>query len=143
MAPPDHIRQLAQRLSDGQLAIFVGAGLSRLAPRCDGGDQRLPLWRELARLVADSCHESLATYRDDILDLFDAIAYGQERATLEQAVREALDDRPFNPSEAHRALALLSWSAVVTTNYDGLLARALDERPVASEDGYDRLTDRT
>jgi HEAT repeat protein len=140
MLPPDHARQLAQRLLDGHLALFVGAGISRLAPRQDGDVQRLPLWRDLSCLVAERCHEDPASYRDDPLELFDAIVYGQERAALERAVREILDDRPFGLSDAHRALASLPWSAILTTNYDGLLARLLEERPVGSEDGYDRLS---
>ena len=113
--PPDHARQLAQRLLDGHLALFVGAGISRLATRRDGDVQRLPLWKNLALLVAERCNEDLAAYRDDPLELFDAIVYGQELAVLERAVREILDDRPFDPSEAHRALASLPWSAVLTT----------------------------
>lgn len=139
MLPIHHIQQLAQRLLDEHLTLFVGAGLSRLAPRRDRGSQRLPLWNELTQLVADRCNEDPASYHHNPLDLFDAIVYGQERTTLERAVREALDDRPFDPSEAHRALVSLPWSAILTTNYDGLLARLLDEGPVANENDYDRL----
>jgi HEAT repeat protein len=139
--PPAQARQLAQRLMDGQLALFVGAGVSHLAPAREGSGRRLPLWQELAQGVAQACHEDPALYRD-VLDLFDAIALGQERGTLERAVRELLDDREFELSPAHRALARLPWAAVLSTNYDGLLVRALGENPVWDEDGYDRLGDR-
>jgi hypothetical protein len=43
---------LAQKLADGQLALFVGAGLSRQATARDGSARRLPLWKELAEQVA-------------------------------------------------------------------------------------------
>jgi hypothetical protein len=100
---PELARRLAQRLMDGQLALFVGAGISHLAATRGGSGRRLPLWQELAQGVAERCQEDQASYRD-VLDLFDAIALGQERAVLERAVREMLDDREVELSPAHRAL---------------------------------------
>jgi HEAT repeat protein len=137
--PPQHARLLAQRLRDGQLALFVGAGLSHLAPAADGSGERLPLWKDLTRRVGEVCGEDPAEYQNDPLDLFDAVVFGQERATLERAVRAALDDRPFELSAAHRALKALPWAAVLSTNYDGLLARLYGEAPVWDEEGYDRV----
>ncbi|MCG8357107.1 MAG: SIR2 family protein [Kiloniellales bacterium] len=137
--PQDHAARIAQKLSDGHLALFVGAGLSHLAPAKDGSDRRLPLWMALTRQVAAACHEDPADYGDDPLDLFDAVVYGQERYTLEQAVRDALDDRPFDPAAAHHALAGLPWASVLTTNYDSLLDRVFGEKPVFEEQDYDRL----
>ena len=136
---PHQAAILAQALRDGQLVLFAGAGLSRLAPADDGSARRLPLWAELADRVAVACHEDLGDYGGNALDLFDAIEHGQSRATQEQAVATALDDRGFAPGEAHRVLADLSWASVITTNYDDLLDRALGERPVWDETGYDRL----
>jgi len=138
--PPELARRLVQRLKDGQQALFVGAGISHLAPAREGKWRRLPLWRDLAHDVAERCQEDAAAYRD-VLDLFDAIAMGQERATLERAVRALLDDRDLELSAAHRALGRLPWGGL-STNYDGLLARVLGESPVWDEDGYDRLGDR-
>jgi NAD-dependent SIR2 family protein deacetylase len=134
-----HARVLAQKLADGQLALFVGAGLSRQAIAKDGSGRRLPLWKELAEQVARTCHEYLDAYGGNILDLFDAIELGQSRFTLEEAVRAALDDEAFDPSPAHQALAELSWAAVYTTNYDGLLGQVLNADPVFEEEQYDRL----
>ena len=137
--PDQHARILAQKLADGQLALFVGAGLSRQAIAKNGSGQRLPLWKELAEQVAKTCHEDLATYGGNVLDLFDAIVFGQSRFTLEEAVREALDDGAFDPSPAHEALAKLPWAGVYTTNYDGLLGQVLAEHPLVEEADYDRL----
>ena len=75
--PDQHAKILAQKLVDGQLAMFVGAGLSRQAIVRDGSGRRLPLWKELAEQVAKTCHEDLADYGGNILDLFDAIVYAQ------------------------------------------------------------------
>jgi hypothetical protein len=130
---------LAQKLADGQLALFVGAGLSRQAIARDGSARRLPLWKELAEQVAAACHEDLDAYGGNILDLFDAIELGQSRFTLEEAVRAALNDAAYDSSEAHRTLAPLPWAAVYTTNYDGLLGQVLKTDPVFEEDQYDRL----
>jgi SIR2-like domain len=137
--PEQHAALLAQKLADGQLALFVGAGLSRQALARDGSLRKLPLWAELAERVAAACHEDLATYGGNILDLFDAIVYGKSRFTLEEAVRRAIDDEAFDPSPAHEALATLPWAGVYTTNYDDLLGRVLKEKPVAEDDHYDRL----
>ena len=60
--PEQHAQILAQKLADGQLALFVGAGLSRQAVAKDGSGRRLPLWIDLAKQVAASCNEDLATY---------------------------------------------------------------------------------
>jgi hypothetical protein len=136
--PEQHAAILAQKLAGGQLALFVGAGLSRQAIAKDGSGRRLPLWEELAKQVADACYDNLDTYSGGILDLFDAIALRQSRFTLEEAVRTALDDSAYEPSPAHRALAELPWAAVYTTNYDGLLGQVLKVDPVFEEDQYDR-----
>ena len=137
--PDQNAAILAQKLADGQLVLFVGAGLSRQAIARDGSGRRLPLWKELAEQVAKTCHESLDSYGGNILDLFDAIALGQSQFMLEEATRSTLDDKDFDPSPAHQALAELPWAAVYTTNYDGLLGRILNADPVFEEEQYDRL----
>lgn len=136
---PELAARLAQKLRDGQLALFVGAGISHLATARDGSGRQLPLWKELAEKVARACQENPLDYSNDPLDLFDAIVYSQDRFTLKQAVKDALDDGSFELSPAHLALKELPWTAVLTTNYDGLLSRLWDEEPVFEEEGYDHL----
>jgi hypothetical protein len=128
--PKEHVQKLARRLIDGQLSLFVGAGLSHLAPAKDGSDRRLPLWSGLTEQVAAACDVDAEVFAGEPLDLFDAIVYGPERSTLERAVAESLDDGGFELASAHRALGDLPWRAVVSKNYDGLLQRLLDEEPI-------------
>ena len=136
--PEEHIRKLARRLIDGQLSLFVGAGLSHLAPAKDRSDRRLPLWAGLTEQVAAACNQDAEVFSGDPLELFDAIAFDQERGTLEHAVAAALDDTAFDLAPVHRTLGGLPWRTVVSTNYDGLLQRLLGEEPVVCEDDYDR-----
>ncbi len=137
--PSEHVATLAQKLLDGQLVLFVGAGLSRLASAKDGSSRRLPLWDELMELVAKACHIKPAAFKHNPLDVFDAVIYRESRGKLEQTIRDALDDSKFDLSAAHEMLARLPWSAVMSTNYDGLLQRLLKEAPVYDEQDYDRL----
>lgn len=133
-------RTLAQKLIDGQLMLFAGAGLSHLAPAKDGSGRRISLWAGLTDTVARRFGFDSADFSGSPLDLFDAVIHEHSRGELEQAVTGVLDDRDFELSAAHRALAELPWCKVVTTNYDALLARLLDEiYPIVDEAGYDRL----
>ena len=139
IVPEQHAELLAQKLLDGQLVLFVGAGLSHLAIAKDGSGRRLPLWNELMEQVASSCHEDAEAFDGNPLDLFDAVAYAQDRFTLEEAVRKQIDDHAYKLSSAHFALAKLPWNSVFTTNYDSLLQRLLDEKPVFEEQDYERI----
>lgn len=135
----EHARTLAERLANQQLALFVGSGLSHLAPAKDGSGRRLPVWKQLAEEVARICNERTADYDGNPLELFDAIEYGQDRRTLERAIKTALDDAAFDLAQVHHALIELPWTAVLTTNYDGLLQRLLKEEPVSQESHYERI----
>ena len=136
----DLAHSLAQKLLDGQLVLFAGAGLSHLALAKDGSDRRIPLWAGLAQTVAERFGFSPDDFSGSPLDLFDAVIHAHSRGELEQAVTAALADREFELSPAHHALAELPWRTVVTTNYDALLCRSLKETyPIMDEDGYDRL----
>jgi transcriptional regulator with XRE-family HTH domain len=138
--PPAHVRALAEKLRDGQLALFVGFGLSHLAPHRESRAQRLPLWPALAARVAKAWGDrEAASVFPDPLDLFDHILYASSRDRLEEAVRHALDDRSHVPAFTHMLLRELPWSAVLTTSYDGLLQQELVEKAISSEEEYARL----
>jgi SIR2-like domain len=139
--PNTHVEHLVNLLKTGQLVLFVGAGISHQAPTLSGSAEKLPLWQELAAVVAKQCGEDLKSYGNNILDLFDAIEANRSRGDLEEAVRRAIPDDRFQPSATHYALAKFPWHIVVTTNYDGLLERTLHEpNPIDDEVSYDWLT---
>ena len=137
--PDQHAAILAQKLADGQLALFVGAGLSRQAIAKDGSGRRLPLWKELAEQVAKACHEDLDAYGGNILDLFDAIELGQSRFTLEEAVRwrsttaASIRRRRTGRSPSCRGRPS---TPPTTTACSG---KVLNADPVFEEEQYDRL----
>lgn len=139
---PSLARTLAQKLHDGKLILFAGAGLSHLAIAKDGSDHRIPLWAGLTQVVAKRFDFKPEDFSDSPLDLFDAVVHAHSRGELEKTVTAALDDRDFELSSAHNTLVKLPWRKIVTTNYDALLSRLFDEAyPIDDETGYDRLSE--
>lgn len=137
--PPDLAHTLAQKLRDGQLVLFAGAGLSMQAKARDGSDRRMPGWDALLRQVASRFGEAIDDYRDEPLGLFDAVIADHGRPTVEQAVRDAIDDSAFEPGPTHAAMRQLAWNRICTTNYDTLLDQCLNTAPVTCEPEYGRL----
>lgn len=138
--PPLHAAALAGKLLRGELVLFAGAGFSHQAVHRESRTRRLPLWPQLASRVAEAWgHEDAAAFFPDPFDLLDYILHTEGRARLEQIVQRVLDDRSFGLSLGHVLLDQLPWSAVVTTNHDGLLRQSLAEKPIAREADYDRL----
>jgi SIR2-like domain/NACHT domain/HEAT repeats len=134
--PEKHVETLAHKLRDGQLALFVGAGLSHLAPRKDGGPQRLPLWDGLRQAIAGRFFPDDPDLYTNPLDLFDAIVLDHDRDKLNAAIKEVLDDEPYELSEAHQRLRKLPWTALLTSNYDGLLGRGHPNKPIITDDDF-------
>lgn len=131
---------LAQKLNENQLVLFVGAGISHLAPHKNDGEHRIPLWSGLSQSVAERFSYDLQDFDNSPLDLFDAVVHQHSRGELEAIVTTSLDDQDFEFSDAHNALATLPWDKIVTTNYDGLLSRLLAESyPIVDEASYDRI----
>lgn len=131
---------LAQKLSENQLVLFVGAGLSHLAPHKNAGEHRIPLWNGLSQSVAEHFGFKLQDFDNSPLDLFDAVVHQHSRGELEAIVTSSLDNHDYELSDAHNALATLPWHKIVTTNYDGLLPRLFAEPyPVVDEASYDRI----
>ena len=133
-----HVSLVARRLADGAVVPFLGAG----ANLCDRPRQTTP-WkpgryapsgRELARALADECGYP-APDDPDLLwvsQYFDAVL-GDE--PLYDKLHDVFDS-DYPPTELHRLLARVpallrergrEQLLVLTTNYDDLVERALEE----------------
>lgn len=136
----DQARRLAEKASRGELALFVGAGVSASAG--------LPLWGELLQKLAEkvgmSQGERGALGRLNPLDqagIIEKRLDGPEG--LQQALRDLFTRSHY--SLAHGLLAALPVHEVVTTNYDQLfefawaaLRRRASVLPYEIDPGADR-----
>jgi hypothetical protein len=119
---PDHLHELAEQLGEmarrGQLAVFIGAGVSASAG--------LPTWDRLVEELAersgldDDLREGLA--RLPLQDSAALLARELGRDRLEAYVAERFGPGPY--ALAHALVAGLPVQEFVTTNYDPLVERA-------------------
>jgi len=151
--PSAQAASLSSELPSGDLLIFAGAGISMVAPSC------LPNWWSFNEAVVGALTERLARYTRQALGgrAFEQIISRRDGSTTfapdymadlmaEECgvdyfrVLQALDTESFNA--AHGAVADLASTgkgarrrckAIVTTNFDRLFERALDDRGVPYE----------
>jgi hypothetical protein len=116
----DVLEEIVAEISSGNCVIFVGAGLSVGAG--------LPGWSELISRLAADLDCSLEDH--DFLTIAQAYEYKFGRKALLSIVRECTDTSGRVPTPTHRALCALPSLGVwpwITTNYDDLLERSLEE----------------
>ncbi|HNU10674.1 MAG TPA: SIR2 family protein [Rubrivivax sp.] len=119
--PPDY-ETIAQRLKDGTIVPFFGAGAS---VSCG-----LPAASDLARRLVQRAGFPDERGRDNLPLVASYLAQTQDLLTLKAELREALAVQA-EPGRLHRCLAdprLKNLRLFVTTNYDDLVERALTAR---------------
>ena len=135
--PPELVRTIAF----GQCVLFAGAGLSR---HTNG----LATWGEFIQNI----RQAIEPHHGDVDDTNDGhvaaypleyLEYAKQRYRPQYAAavrRELSTGTTDVVQEAHRVIARLPWSAIVTTNLDTLLEDAFD-RPVvvSSEQDLSRI----
>lgn len=111
------LEHLAEELSNLNLALFVGAGLS-----IEAG---LPSWRDLIEPLATDLQVPV-TAETDLLAIaqYHVNENGSNRGKINDLVKSKFM-KPIEPTRVHRLLAGLPISVLWTTNYDQLLERAL------------------
>lgn len=101
-------------------AVMVGAGFSRVAATTGNAKNKLPLWNELSKLLADEIGSS--SQMDPLRLAEEYRAYFGQQALLD-LLKKALHDEAWMPGDLHKDLLTLPWSEVLTTNWDTLLER--------------------
>jgi hypothetical protein len=116
------ITDLVARLRQGEVVLFIGAGLSIGAG--------LPGWGALIRPLAQSVGYRLPA-EDEFLTADHLLTAAQHyenqrsRASLLQHLRDELDTTGVRPTPAHSLIVSLRAQVIFTTNYDDLIELAL------------------
>jgi len=155
----DRIDEVAKIISKGECILFLGAGAHHAPPETSEfvyrDCERPPLGAALAEQLATGC-----TFRErypaepptDLRRVSLCYEVDRDRNQLVELLRKEVHDGK-KPSPIIRALAEMNFPLIVTTNYDGLMERALfqankdpvvrvyDPREnVPTEDYYGELT---
>lgn len=135
-------RQLVDSIANRRCVLLVGSGISRHAAG-------LPLWDEFVCEVFQKVVGEHEASDDEILAYrLEALEHARTHDNLayENKIREILrpDLESGMPSALHRNLAEMPWVAIITTNLDTLLERALttahiEHIPIAREEDIARI----
>lgn len=112
------IKRYAQALGSGDVAVFVGAGLSRAAGFVD--------WRTLLRDIASDLHLDVDRETDLIAIAQYHLNEKRSRGRLNQVIVDELAGSAA-PTRSHSILARLPIPTVWTTNYDQILERSFED----------------
>jgi hypothetical protein len=119
--------EVARLLRDEGVVFLLGAGVSSGTDE----EQGIPSTDELAELVAREFNVPFRPGRST-LDGISSLAAKRiaDASAVKGFVARTIQARTRNPLRAHRALAQVSPPLLLTTNYDDLYERALDEKGV-------------
>jgi NAD-dependent SIR2 family protein deacetylase len=111
----DYLDEIAGKLQNGRVMLFLGAGSSAAAGA--------PLQKKLVDLVKEK-YPKLDQTRNNLLDICQDFTEteGYNIKDLEEFITRQFRD--LQPSEAHIALTAYNWPAIFTTNFDDLVETA-------------------
>jgi tetratricopeptide (TPR) repeat protein len=123
--------QVARLLKNQDAIIFLGAGVSLGTPKEQEDDLGMPSSTKLAKMIAEEFHVPFRDGRSE-LDGIAALAVEEaaDPASVKAFVADAILDRAKTTLRTHKALARVAPPLVLTTNYDSLYEKALDDRGV-------------
>jgi NAD-dependent SIR2 family protein deacetylase len=112
------INEAVSQLEEGNLAVFIGAGISAPAGFVN--------WKELLRPLAEDIDLDINKEHDLVtLAQYHVTKHNNNRADLNQAILDNFSKRDAKHTENHEILARLPISTFWTTNYDTLIEDAL------------------
>lgn len=122
----EHISILANQLRNGNIIAFLGAGISRsYKDELTGKIYRgIPTAKEIVDDLANK--KSYINTNMTFDQALFMIKVKEGRNEVERILEEFIDVPPLTPLPAHRLLVDMSFSAFVTTNYDEMLEKALE-----------------
>lgn len=122
------VQQLANALwgqgSRRGVAAFIGAGFSKYAELSGADTPEPPLWTDLTERMVKQLYPHGSSVPRDQLRVAEEyrIYFGQ--SALDQFIRAQIRDEAWLPGPLHKSLLELSWTDILTTNWDTLLERA-------------------
>lgn len=105
-------------------AVMVGAGFSRSAALASDGNNKLPLWHDLSKILEEELGSS---NNSDPLRLAEEYCAYFGKQALHDLIKKKINDAARTTGELHKSLLELPWTEVLTTNWDTLLERAAKE----------------
>lgn len=113
---------LLMRIRDEECVPFLGAGASMGFD----GEVGLPTAGELAKDLARECAFP-GTDGSDFFRVTQYYEFWSDPYNLRKAIQRRLRVRNLRPGRLHKALAQLPFRYIMTTNFDNLMERALEE----------------
>lgn len=147
---PIYIEHIIQRILDGRCVPFIGAGAN--VSSVERGYKGLSLGVEVANILATKMELKPAQRKQlegfNLMEIAQVLETIIDRQHLVKNVKTILDDRHVQPSPLLKVIAQMPFRLIVSTNYDRLLERALDETqksykifvPASNEMEYQKLT---
>jgi hypothetical protein len=142
---PLHMDLIVERIYEGRCVPFLGAAAN---VNCEArGYNGLPLGAEVARELVKKIVDFKGRDPQDLARVALQFEFDSDRPHLISFLRIILSDRECEPSPLLKTLAKLPLKLIVTTNYDQLLERALNnegkafERIIQPAEGFENTPD--
>lgn len=127
---PLHLELLSERIHQGRCVPFLGAAVNvtSAARGYDGLPLGIEVARELVRRMGLKDRDFEGLELDlDLAKVALEFEHWTDRPHLIETLEQIIPDREREPSPLLRTLARLPFKLIVTTNYDRLMERALEE----------------
>ena len=113
------VKDYARRVSNGDAAVFIGAGLSRTSGYVG--------WSELLEETAAEINLDVNKEKSDLISLAQYYINRKQRNKINEQIKNFFkNNAEHKPNETHLLLASLPIRSYWTTNYDRLIEQAFD-----------------